>query len=72
MTPAMSGSVAAGIFAATELIKLGVQLSEQLAGNPSMTAEEVAQKVRETRAKALMTVDGWRAARRESDGPPSV
>jgi uncharacterized protein (UPF0264 family) len=61
-------AVLGGIVAGTELIKLGVQLVNDLSANPDMTKEQVDQAVAATQAKARMTVDGWRSARRRDDG----
>jgi hypothetical protein len=56
-------TLSAGIFAAAELIKLGLELTTELASNPGMTAEQVAAKVAATKARARATIDGWRDAR---------
>ncbi len=56
-----------GIFAASELIKLGLELTEALASNPDMTEAERAVLVAETQARAKSTVDGWHDARAASE-----
>ena len=56
-------TLTAGIFAASELIKLGLELTEQLAGNPDMTEAERAALVSATQDRARATADAWQAAR---------
>ena len=52
-------TLTAGIFAATELIKLGLELTEQLASNPDMTEAQRMALVSDTKARARTTVDKW-------------
>jgi hypothetical protein len=59
-------TLTAGFFAASQLIKLGLELNEALAGNPGMTEAERADLVASTQDRARSTVDGWNTARGNS------
>ena len=56
-----------GIFAATELIKLGVELMDAFADNPDMTETERLALVKATQARARATADAWDDARAEAE-----
>ncbi len=59
-------NLAGGIFAAAELIRLGLELTEALAKNPDMNEAERAALVAETQGRARATADAWRQARAEA------
>ena len=56
-------TLAGGIFAATQLIKLGVELTTELLANQGESEEQIAARVAATRLRARATVDDWRDAR---------
>ena len=65
MTEEKEMTVAGGIFAAMQLLKLGYDLMNDMISNPSMTPEEVAKRVEATKVTARKTVDEWRTWRQD-------